>query len=316
MGPIAEASDPRTRLSTMADRYQPPSERVRQWVESALGSRARIVATSRLRGGLTADMDRLTVGVGSGQVEVVLRRWSDHLWGSGLVDREAAGLTVLADQDLPVAVPQLLAADASGDNAGEPCLLMTALPGASLPTPSDFIGCAEQTAVMLARLHAVDATGLAHTDPHGFDERRIDAWIRDPGLAQAVKEATAEPVASSPQVFVHGDYQLLNMLWQGPRLSGVVDWTYAGAGSRAIDVGLCRLSLAVPYSPPAAESFLRQYEAEASVTIDPRADIRSLLSFGPSWLEFVSSLTGRGPVDRHQIADRVTALLRAAVARL
>lgn len=299
----------------VADEYGRLSERVRIWVETALGPNARVQAATVLSGGLTADMDRLIVAVAGRQLDVVLRRWSDHEWGPGLVDREAAGLEALASHDLPV--PRLLAADHSGEEAGEPCLLMTALPGDPAFNPSDLPVFVDELASTLVRLHDIDPAGLAATDPHGFDQRRVHAWIGDPALAQAVIEAADGSGGRLETVLVHGDYHPLNMLWQGRRLSGVVDWAYVGGGRREIDVGLCRLSLAVLFSAATAEAFLNRYEAEAGRQVDPHADIRSLLAFEPGWLEFLSRQVARSePFERRRMIDQVHTVLRTAVGRL
>jgi aminoglycoside phosphotransferase (APT) family kinase protein len=299
----------------VAARYRPPPQRALRWVETVLGSGARVLNRSRLLGGLTAHMDRLTVGAGDRTFDVVLRRWPEHPWATGLVDREAAGLEALAHHDLPA--PSLLGADRTGDVAGGPCLLMTAVPGEPLLAPPDLADCVRQMADLLVRVHDVVPTGLAPTDPHGVDERTDHGWIRSPGRARAVAHAAAEHTPRHPGVLVHGDYQQLNVLWLGQRLSGVVDWTYAGSGPREIDVGHCRLALAVLFTTDAAETFLRRYEAEAGVSVDPRGDIRALLAFGPSWLEFVPrQVAGRARVELPGMADRVEALLRSALTRL
>jgi hypothetical protein len=127
--PVAVPERCRPDSCDMADSYRQPSEQTRRWVEAALGSNAQVLAASRLIGGLTADMDRLTIAAGRSRFDVVLRRWSDSKWANwatGLLDRETAGLTALAGHDLPV--PRLLAVDRTGEQAGVPCLLMTALP--------------------------------------------------------------------------------------------------------------------------------------------------------------------------------------------
>jgi len=282
--------------------YTPPSERVRQWVEDLVGPIHRI---SRLTGGLTADMDRLTI---AGSDDVVLRRWGKRRWGAELVDREATGLRAIAGHGIPA--PELIAADL-GELAGEPCLLMTALPGRPLLEPIDPSAYAEQLATTLARLHNIEPMGLAASDPHGYDERRVDGWIRDPALAAAVKQAIADP--SFQPVFIHGDYQALNVLWRDQRLSGVVDWTVAGSGRRETDVGLCRAALAILVSAEAAETFLRRYEAEAGVRIDPRADLRALMSHGHSWFGFLAKQ--RRDADPLQLEAVVRQAVRA-VSRL
>ncbi|HEY6738287.1 MAG TPA: aminoglycoside phosphotransferase family protein, partial [Actinopolymorphaceae bacterium] len=184
--------------------------------------------------------------------------------------------------------------------------------------PSDLPGYVHEVATTLVRIHNIAPTGLASTNPHRFDVSRAHRWISDPALARAVVEAASDNSPGQLQpVLVHGDYQPLNMLWQGQRLSGVVDWAYAGSGPREIDVGLCRFSLAVVFSEQTAETFLSLYEAEAGVQVDPRADIRALLSFEPSWLSLISRQMARpGPTDRRGMVDRVEATLRRAIARL
>ncbi|MGW0231392.1 phosphotransferase family protein [Actinopolymorpha singaporensis] len=275
--------------------------------------------TARLVGGLTATMDRLSVVAGGREVDVVLRRWAGDQWrdwGPGLVDREAAGLRALAGHELPV--PRLLAADRSGGRTGVPALLMTALPGHPARSPKDLADGVRKMASVLSRIHRVPAEELAATDPHGFDERTIHGWTRDAGLAGAVNEAAAGAHESARQpVFVHGDYQPLNMLWRDRALSGVVDWTFAGSGRRETDVGLCRLGLAALLSAEAAEEFLNWYEKEAGVRVDPRCDLRSLLAFGSGWLSHASEqMPHSAPADHQAMAERVETVIRAALARL
>jgi aminoglycoside phosphotransferase (APT) family kinase protein len=279
--------------------YTPPSAQVRAWVEGVAGP---IRGVERLTGGLTAEMDRLHLG----PYDVVLRRWGGRRWGRELVGREAAGLRALAGQGIPA--PELVAAD-DGGVTGEPCLLMTALPGRTLLRPADPVDYAHQLASMLVRVHDLAPTALAVTDPHGFDERRVDGWIRDKALAEVVKRLATEAEPSKP-VFVHGDYQPLNILWHNGKLTGVVDWTYAGTGQRATDVGLCRAALAILISAEAADAFLRRYQAEAGVRIDPRADLRALMSHGPSWLGFLADELGAAPPN--QLEEVVRAASRLA----
>jgi aminoglycoside phosphotransferase (APT) family kinase protein len=298
----------------MSHSYFEASAQTLRWVETELGPNVRIRKVARLFGGMTADMDRLTVEDSEHTFDVVLRRWGDKPWADGLIVRETAALTLLANQDLPV--PRLLAADRSGDQSGVPCLLMTALPGEPLLVPGDLADCLRQMARLLVRIHDVVPSGLTDTDPQRLDEHADHAWIGDPALRQAVTEAAAAPAARVPTL-VHGDFHQLNILWSDQHISGIVDWTYTGSGFREIDVGHGRLMLAVLFTADAAENFLRLYEAEAGTRIDPRADIRALLAFNPSWMTFVPELVaGRASTDPQGMAGRVETLLRAAIGRL
>ncbi|MBE1612623.1 phosphotransferase family protein [Actinopolymorpha pittospori] len=260
-------------------------------------------------------MDRLTIVAGAQVFDVVLRRMANDPWATWIIDRETAALTLLANHDLPV--PRLLAADHTGDQAGVTCLLMTALPGEPLLASPDLADCLYQTARVLVRVHDLAPAGLTATDPYGLDEQADHAWIGDPALRRAVAEAAALPTSPSAPRLVHGDFHQLNILWSNQKISGIVDWTYTGAGFREIDVGHCRLMLAALFSTDAAEDFLRMYEAEAGVRIDPRADIRALLDFGPSWATFIPQLVaGRAPTDPQGMPARVVNVLHAALRRL
>lgn len=294
----------------MSDSYRPPPRRAIGWVERSLGA-VRVLHTAQLIGGLTSDVDRLTVRTRTGgTVAVVLRRWrADNAWATGLIRRESAGLAVASRHDLPA--PRLLAFDAAGEDVGVPSLLMTALPGEPLLRPADFV---RRLAVTLARIHDVADPDLHPSDPHGFVPDIDRSWLGDPGLARSLAETATGPAEMS--TLIHGDYQPLNVLWSGQEISGVVDWAYAGLGAPATDVGRCRLALAVLYSTDTAEEFLRCYEAEAGRAIDPRLDIRALLAFNPDWRDYVQrAVAGRAHVDAG-MAGRVTELLRAAAARL
>lgn len=61
------------------------------------------------------------------------------------------------------------------------------------------------------------------------------AWLT---AAQRVREALLETMPSSPApALVHGDYQPGNVLYEGGRLSGIIDWELASIGSPLLDVG-------------------------------------------------------------------------------
>lgn len=292
----------------MARAYQSPAPQVLRWVEETAGGH--VVAASRLIGGITADMDRLTITTPSGQRrDVVLRRWPEG--GSGLVRREAAALEVMAEHRIPV--PRLLDC---GEVDGGHCLLMTALPGEPLLAPVDHAHCVRSMAATLARIHAVPVQ-LELTDPHALRADADLSWLGDPGLVRIAQAAAAEALSLTPDALVHGDYQQLNILWQDGTLSGVVDWTYTGRGRKEIDVGHCRLALTALFAADVADDFLRCYEAETGTSVDPRGDIRALLIYGPHWTSMVPrQVAGRAPLDTAGMADRVAAVVRRAIARL
>ena len=53
--------------------YEPPTLEILEWVWRQVHPRARVTAVVRLLGGITADMDRITIDSAEGVKDVVLR---------------------------------------------------------------------------------------------------------------------------------------------------------------------------------------------------------------------------------------------------
>ena len=69
-----------------------------------------------MTGGITTDMDRITVEAPSGLTHVVLRRWPGEDWARDLVTREAAALTAVRGHGVPA--PHFLSMDGDGTETG------------------------------------------------------------------------------------------------------------------------------------------------------------------------------------------------------
>jgi len=118
-------------------------------------------------------------------------------------------------------------------------------------------------------------------------------------------------------VFVHGDYQHFNVLWSRGRLSALVDWSSSRTAPPDLDVGHCRLNLAVLYSADVAERFRSVYESEAGRRVEPWWDIHQLLAYSDGWQDFIPlQVAGRAPVDVLGMTGRVEELLAMALKRL
>jgi aminoglycoside phosphotransferase (APT) family kinase protein len=118
-------------------------------------------------------------------------------------------------------------------------------------------------------------------------------------------------------VFTHSDYQHFNMLWSGGRMTGVVDWVYAGPGHPHGDVAHCRLNLAILFSIEVAERFREIYEAESGNRVDPVRDLRGLIQYDQGWKKFIPmQVAGRTAVDAAGMDDRIEGLMERIVARI
>jgi len=274
------------------------------WVERTLGRGARIVGKRRLTGGITSAVHRLTVEQRGRRTTYVLREWpADSGYGPRAVASEVAVLTALARHDIPA--PRLIGA--TGD-----AVLMTRVPGRIDLMPADRDAWLVQMARMLVRIHALPIAGKPY---ESWSERfAVPADAARPELWRAA--VALGPPPGGATCFIHRDYQHFNLLWSRARLTGVVDWIEACVGPPDVDVGHCRLNLALLFSPEVAERFLAIYEAEAGRTVDPRWDIHELLAYGDDWRNFLPLQIGdRAPLDVAGMTRRVEAVLAVALRR-
>ncbi|WP_157697147.1 phosphotransferase [Brachybacterium avium] len=280
------------------------------WLSPVVGE---VSLVQTLTGGITGQM--LQLRRADGQGDLVVRRWpGERESDQEMVRREVAGLDALAEVGLPV--PSLLAADPDGAATGRPTTLTHFLPGRVELAPAEPRAWVRRLAAMLARIHAVPPPALAPCEPADTAEL---SWLDqngDPGLARAARELADGPVDPDRAVLSHGDYQHFNVLWREEEISAVVDWPTVGLADRGVDVGHCRLNLAVLFSAEAAMGFLTDYEELAGVRIDPASDMERLLNFGPHWREFIPfQVLGRAPVDGPGMADRVRETIVATLRR-
>lgn len=287
-----------------------------------MGRGARVVSWRRLTGGITSSVHRLRVQSSNAAQSVVLRRWlttdeEQARWARDDVAREAEVLRALEKVDL--ATPRLIAVSRGDepDGAGTPALLMTCLPGQIFLAPADPDRWLGQMAAALARIHqaAIDAARWNRWgDPSSL---RVPEWSAHPRAWKAAIAIANEPPPEPTARFIHRDYQHYNMLWSRQRLTGIVDWPNACVGPPEIDVGHCRLNLAVLFSADWAERFLQAYEAEAGRSVDPAWDVQAFLAYGPAWKRFIPiQVAGRVPVDINHMDERIDDLVARTARRL
>ena len=176
---------------------------------------------------------------------VVLKRCRNPLYLSWL-SREQQVLKLIAHSGLPV--PEFLDyADVNGDGGRELWLVMSRLAGRDLrselrqATPERRVELYRSVGQLIRRLHATPV-------PHGFDAG--GSWI-DRQLAQAVEnlawcDGTADLLEDLrrrrpddvPDVLIHGDLALDNVLIDGEGTMSLIDWSGGDAGDWRSDVSL------------------------------------------------------------------------------
>ena len=156
-------------------------------------------------------------------------------------------------------------------------------------------------------------------EPTALEPRPAPEWI-SPAIWDAAQAVLGQPPPApteSPRCFVHTDYQHFNLLWEHERLTGIVDWVSPKIGPPDIDVGHCRLNLAVLFSPDWAERFRLAYEAEAGRVVHPWFDLFRLTRFSSHWQEFIPvQVGGRAPVDTAGMPQRVEDVIVATLGRV
>jgi aminoglycoside phosphotransferase (APT) family kinase protein len=168
----------------------------------------------------------------------------------------------------------------------------------------------------LPSLHAGSA-GVRIRQPRDVGAFTVPESALRPEVWTAAKAVLATEQPQAEGVLTHGDYQHFNVLWSRGRLSALVDWSLSCMASPDLDVGHCRLNLAVLYSPEIAERFRLVYESEAGRQVEPWWDIHQLLAYSDDWPTFIPvQVAGRAQVDVRGMTGRVEQLLAIALARL
>lgn len=195
--------------------------------------------------------------------DMVVRLPRIHGAVAGLV-KEARWLPLLAPS-LPVPIPVPLAEGEPQDDYPWVWAVYTWLPGIT-PTRDgirDADALTRDLIQFVAALHEVELTG-GPPGPRGGLLEMQDAEARD-ALAQlegmidtdaataAWNEALSVPQWSGTPVWTHGDLLPGNLLVQGSRLSGVIDWAATGVGDPA-----CDMIVAWELLPPIAKTLFRQ----------------------------------------------------------
>lgn len=140
---------------------------------------------------------------------------------------------------------------------GSPYLMMSLLEGVSLPDlfgpragqgVEDAAGLFEEAVRALVKLHAIDArAGVPGWDAVRPPAAEIDHWVQvlnkssNTGwiaLGLSVRDLLHRTAPSDPPMgIVHGDFYSNNWVFDGQRLSGIVDWEGASVGPILLDLG-------------------------------------------------------------------------------
>jgi aminoglycoside phosphotransferase (APT) family kinase protein len=231
--------------------------RARAWVES-IAPHA-VVDVTPIGGGMTDT--KWLVHLAEGGPLVI--RWADpQVWGDTgreHVRREALACRLLAGSGL--LSPELLGIDLDGAITGGPANLMTWRPGR---VRLDRLGPAAiedwaRLAVAVHRHPVVEERRPPTFTFRGPTEPQVPSWSRWPPLwRQAIDVWHAGP-PPTPYGLLHRDFHLGNTLWQGDRVTGLIDWAETSWGPPDLDVAHARADFAMLHTTADADDFRAAY---------------------------------------------------------
>lgn len=303
-------------MTTFAELQVAPSDETLGRLADALAPGGRIDTVERLAGGLDAGMHAFLLSTPAGEERrLVLRRYVAR----GTQDQGEAVRrdyqTLGALEALGVSAPRPVLLDADGAISGRPALVMTRLEGAPRLAPPVLDGWVDELAGALARLHRAPISGVDLSFLEGPEARlnRMLTWaarhVRDvgeggtphpdgPALLEALQRWRPRLRTMRPAL-THGDYWAGNTLWQGDRLTAIIDWDGAAVGYPGMDVGYARMDLAITAGGEAPALFLRAYERAAGGAV-PQLAVWDLLGAARAlpdparWLPGYLDLEGTG----------------------
>jgi aminoglycoside phosphotransferase (APT) family kinase protein len=187
--------------------------------------------------------------------ELVLRRWARPGWAADDPDltaaREALVLGRLAGSAIPA--PELVAADVDAAACDVPALLVTRVRGMPFEGRPPMGPLVE----ILKEIHAIDSDGIPPYRRYYEPERlAVPRWATDEALWEDAIALAHEEPPDLPDRFIHRDFHPANTLWEGAKLTGVIDWTTGSRGPAAVDLGHLRWNLAVDYGERVADAVL------------------------------------------------------------
>ena len=288
--------------------------RTRRWISESIQEDLAKLVVKPMSGGASAAIYQ----VGN----FVLKSYVDTEWLAeepDLVKHEARSLRYAKKGGLRV--PTVIAYDEHGEKSGKPLILMDKLEGSPVLAPNDSVHFVEGLAQTLAAIHKQDATDFewvysSYTD---MSTAIIPKWATNSTTWQRAIELANGPTPNQSVCFIHRDYHPTNILWQDGQVSGIVDWVNACRGPAGIDVGHCRVNLALLHGVEMADAFLVAYCREAvEFNYDTYFDIISVLDFidGPltvykGWTDLgVTGLTDQ------LMEERMDAFMESVVGRI
>jgi aminoglycoside phosphotransferase (APT) family kinase protein len=206
--------------------------------------------------------------------------------GQGIIERPPQAPLLRAAADAGVPVPAVVASGADDPVLGRSWIVLEAIPGTTDPAailaadgadPARLVDSAAAAVAAIHRMPADDRLAPAVDDPVAMLRGLHDSLDQPhPVFEVAFRKLEGARPPSTRRGVVHGDCRLGNLIVNGDRVSGVLDWELTHIGDPTEDLGwLCVRAwrFGRPDRPAAGlgsrEQLLAAYERHSGVTVDP-----------------------------------------------
>ena len=239
---------------------------VRAWAQEHLESQ--ITAIEPVGGGRTDTISAVHLRHGE---RVILRCVSIERWGEigrQHVVCEALGCRLMENSDLPV--PRLIASDPDGSQSGAYANLTSWLPGQVRLDPLS-LSAIDELAKIAVIIHGTPVDDDHRPRPYVFwvpDDLHVPSWTSRPRLWQRAIQLFDRDPPPTKQGLVHCDFHPGNILWEGDRITGVIDWAETSWGPADLDVMHSRANFAILHDLDSAVAFSDAYRWHGGVLDD------------------------------------------------
>lgn len=253
------------------------------WIENSLGKGVKVHNAAPLPGAYSSAVYLIEITTPQGMNRFVLKQIRDTDWilkEKDILIHEVEAMQ-LASQG-GVLLPDVLALDASGEICGFPSLLMSLIDGEPVIKPVILDDWLSQIAAAMVSVHQISGDSLMWDYYPYINTENIQApdWTTEHKLWQMAVQLIKSPWPAYTPRLIHRDFHPINILWRAGELTGIVDWANACLGPPGIDLGHCRINLALSHGPEVAQKFLEIYqEQDKAFPYDPYWDLISLFDF-------------------------------------
>jgi len=221
---------------------------------------AKLLQTSRLSGGVSADVYRLELeGEDGANRSVVVRvHGPNHNGHVAALEFEI----LRAVTGLGICAPRALALDESLRHIPHPFLILDHIVGETVFPKNASDNKITKMAEMLAEIHALPIPGLLALPMRNDPIPEIFDYLPQGSEFEALRQRLSkmENTAYEGSVaLLHGDFWPGNLLWKQQHLVGILDWEDAAFGDPLSDVACTALELTYVAGVKGAERFVRAY---------------------------------------------------------